>query len=916
MSSFRRLNASLRHKTALYFSLGLVGMIVSFLFITRYFFLYSLDELERMDITKASRQAQSAISMMVARQLEHSYDWAHWDETYHLLDKPEQEIAGYRERNLYEGALDVLSLDMLAFVTRDGSLVDQLSRTPSAAQSADLITQILAHPAIRRHIASMEIAADFNLKSKSGLFKIDQQIWSISLTPVRNSEGTSISSGWLIWGQDLTLRFPGDFKTILTSESQLLLALPAELEKQQQILSKQGSLLERDNKTMTQWTPILDNDLEPIAFLKTVAPRAYYVKGHKLFICLFGAVGLAAGVIGLCTFFLFSTRVGTRFAHFEQGISQLLSQHQIEHPEEKKIDELELATKLVKKLSDNTSVTQTQLKDSLEKFNAIYHSGSVGMLLVLNREIIDCNEKTLELLSYQSEQLLGYPLDKLCPPSSKDALLIEQIFNQLKDTTTKLEAPLVNSLGEEIACLLEISQIQHNGQNALLMLIHDLRETKQQAQLIQQLSYLDPVSGLRNRPSILNALQERSANEPNQFSFLYISVKGLKQIAEVYGHLIFDEAVKFTGKMFAKHLSAYQVGRISEFEFIAIIPSEQDFYQAMSATHKLMDKLSQKVEVSDLMIDLHCKAVIADKRITHKPLDLLLQTAIYTVQTTETRYSNEVVVIDEKLTEKAQTALLINRDIEYAIHNDQIIAYYQPIVNTQSGKIVGFEALARWNHPSLGLISPDVFIPLAEQSKLIVELGESILKQACSFVSQLNQQRAKHGLKPLSIHVNISAQHFYHARLTEHLHFVLAEYSIAPGILALEITESMLMGVETETIQRMNEVKELGVQLALDDFGTGYASFGSLCAFPLDVVKLDKSYIDQIETNDRAKTLVRNIAKMAQELGLSIVAEGVETASQVRKLKVWDIDELQGYYFYKPMPEAETHALFCGEKVH
>ncbi len=155
------------------------------------------------------------------------------------------------------------------------------------------------------------------------------------------------------------------------------------------------------------------------------------------------------------------------------------------------------------------------------------------------------------------------------------------------------------------------------------------------------------------------------------------------------------------------------------------------------------------------------------------------------------------------------------------------------------------------------------------------------------------------------MHVNLSTQHFYHANLTSHLKQALDNNCIEAGQLVIEITESMLMGVEAETIHRINEVKQLGIQLALDDFGTGYASFSSLCSFPLDIVKLDKSYIDQIETNDRAKTLVRNIASMAQELGLTIVAEGVETASQVRKLKVWNIDELQGFYFYKSMPKQD-----------
>ncbi|MDW1918237.1 EAL domain-containing protein, partial [Vibrio sp. Vb0349] len=290
----------------------------------------------------------------------------------------------------------------------------------------------------------------------------------------------------------------------------------------------------------------------------------------------------------------------------------------------------------------------------------------------------------------------------------------------------------------------------------------------------------------------------------------------------------------------------------------------------------------------------------------------LLLVARYSAQSMSGRHMHEVLVADGELSEQAETSMIINRDLEVAIRQDNIIPYFQPIVNAKSGEIIGFEALARWPHPTLGIISPLIFIPLAEQGKLIVELGESILNQSCDFIGKLNTKRHSQGLPPLTVHVNLSAQHFYHSRLISFLQTMIEEHNISAGHLVLEITESMLMGGETESIHCINEIKQLGVQLALDDFGTGYASFSSVCNFPLDIVKLDKSYVDEIETNDRAKTLVRNIANMSQELGLTIVAEGVETASQVRKLKVWNIDELQGFYFYKPMTREDAFAQFSG----
>ncbi|WP_139784333.1 putative bifunctional diguanylate cyclase/phosphodiesterase, partial [Vibrio vulnificus] len=357
-------------------------------------------------------------------------------------------------------------------------------------------------------------------------------------------------------------------------------------------------------------------------------------------------------------------------------------------------------------------------------------------------------------------------------------------------------------------------------------------------------------------------------------------------------------------------LRPFEVGRVSEFEFIAIIEDVEQCDDAIQCATHFMDVLSRKTHILGIELDLSCQIAIADPEITHHSLGYLLQSGSFAVQRFQHKVVTEVIQIGEDVAKRAQSALVISRDISQAIRDKAIIAHYQPIVDTESGKVNGFEALARWIHPELGFVPPDVFIDLAEQHQLIVELGESILRQACQFISTLNRTRADNGLNPLTVHVNLSAMHFYHARLPDALRHVMDEFDIAPGQLVIEITESTLLGIESETLERTKEIKSLGIQLALDDFGTGYSSFSTLCSFPLDIVKLDKSYIDQLENNDRARTLIRSIASMAKELGLTTVAEGVETASQLRKLKIWHVDEIQGYYFYKPMPESEALNAF------
>ena len=906
MPSFRLFKSNLRYKTVMYFSLGLAGMIISFLFISRYFFLYSLNELENMEITRASYQAQSVIEMMVRQQEERSYDWAAWDETYYLLK--DKNVDAYRARNLYIETLDTLSVDLMAFATLDGTVLDYLSRETNPVSSIQELSSLMSHRQIVIHIAEMNDGADHLRKSLSGLFKVDQDVWVVSLSPVRNSEGTSPSSGWLLWGKNLTSRFPGNFQSILTTSNALVFNLPGNTAS---LLASSDNdmLIIREADSISLLTTIEGIDNSPVAYLKTDIPREHYIKSNSLFFYLFVAVGLSTSLVAGLTFFMLKKDITTRFNTFEQGINLLASKYQLEDSHKGKSDELDKATRLVEILSNNASVAEDRAQDTMQKYRALYESRSVGMLMVLDEYIIDVNQKALELLNYSEEILIGQPLAKLCASDDQECQ-VEMMYRQLEQGQLSFEAVMLANNNKKIDCHLEAAMIQHNGQNALMLLVHDLSEQKKQLKLIRELEGLDPVSGLNNRPAILNRVRDLTDTQPNQFSFMYISIGALKQVSEVYGHLIFDDAIRHISNVFKQHLQPYEIGRISEHEYIAIVPTSTDLESALASANKLIDNFSIKTEISGLSIDLNCKVVLVDSKLTHHSLEYLLQAAYYSAHAELESQCDEVLLMGEQLSQQAQTSLMISRELKGAINSGQIGAYYQPIVDTQSGEINGFEALARWFHPSLGIISPSVFIPLAEQNQLIVDLGETVLYQACRFINQLNTSRAQDGMKTLSIHVNLSAKHFYHTQLAEYLEQVMTEFEVGPGQLVLELTESMLMGVETETIHRMNQIKKLGVQLALDDFGTGYASFSTLCAFPLDVVKLDKSYIDQVETNDRAKTLLRSIANMAHELGLATVAEGVETASQVRKLKVWNIDEVQGYYFYKPMSEEDALQQF------
>jgi EAL domain-containing protein (putative c-di-GMP-specific phosphodiesterase class I) len=247
--------------------------------------------------------------------------------------------------------------------------------------------------------------------------------------------------------------------------------------------------------------------------------------------------------------------------------------------------------------------------------------------------------------------------------------------------------------------------------------------------------------------------------------------------------------------------------------------------------------------------------------------------------------------------------------LPHAIRNDHLIAYFQPIVDAQHGRMVGIEALARWNHPEQGFISPAKFIPIAEEGPLILELGEKILFQACHIGHQLNQNRQAAGLSPLLIHVNLSARHFASHTLLPTLEETLRITQMPPEQLAIEITETMLLESPRESIRRMQRIKQLGIHLALDDFGTGYSALNTLCQYPIDVVKLDRSFVLRLMEGKQGELLVRAIINMARDLGLDVIAEGVETQAQQQRLCALGIREIQGFYYYRPMSAGDLMAL-------
>ena len=268
-------------------------------------------------------------------------------------------------------------------------------------------------------------------------------------------------------------------------------------------------------------------------------------------------------------------------------------------------------------------------------------------------------------------------------------------------------------------------------------------------------------------------------------------------------------------------------------------------------------------------------------------------------------------VFDADMRASVMARLQLETDLRRALERGEFRNFYQPIVALASGEIAGFEALLRWQHPTRGLLGPGEFIPVAEETGLIRELGWWNLREACRQISEWRAGAS--GQRNLTISVNLSAKQFLQPKLVEDIGKLLSDLSLPPEVLKLEITESTVMGDPTAAVEMLQHIKSLGIQLAIDDFGTGYSSLSYLHRFPLDTLKIDRSFISNMGDDGEGMEIARTILPMANNLRLDVVAEGVETIQQVALLKKLQCKYGQGFYFSRPLSAEGTSALLAGD---
>lgn len=445
---------------------------------------------------------------------------------------------------------------------------------------------------------------------------------------------------------------------------------------------------------------------------------------------------------------------------------------------------------------------------------------------------------------------------------------------------------------------------------------------KQASQQLNKSLHYDSLTNLPNRlllnekfTQILNslALNKRHSNSDRLLSILYLSLDRFNRIVEVLGHSQADKLLQSVAERLQTYSSnCHTIARLSTDEFAIIMVNNNQKKSLIDFVQKLLETLAKPIILEDnteVLITASMGIYLYGGN--DNELDKMLQLAHKAMNYVKQQGGNSFAFYQPTLKVTSSDRLSLETSLSYALERNEFEIYYQPKVSLKTGKIVGAEALLRWFHPEQGVISPLKFIPIAEETNLIIPLGERVLKTACQ------QTKLWHsGFPALQIAVNISGRQLSHSNFYSRIVQILKETDFPADYLELELTETALMENLEIAKDRLTVLKELGVQIAIDDFGTGYSSLSYLQQFPFDTLKIDKSFIHQLNKNTKTKTITSSIIQMGQELNLNLVAEGVETKTELDFLSQNNCDEIQGFLFSQPLSVKDfTNLLMSGKTL-
>ncbi len=592
---------------------------------------------------------------------------------------------------------------------------------------------------------------------------------------------------------------------------------------------------------------------------------------------------------------------------------------------EKKSLELSTANKELQIEIEERAQIQTALQESKERYALAARGANDGLW--------DWNLKTNDIsFSSRWKSMLGFQDDEI-----RDRLqewfhrvhpddinkLKKDISDHLNGVTLHFENEhrLLNKKEDYLWVLSRGLAVRDSDGSSIRMAgsLTDISGRKKTEEQLIQNAFYDTLTGLPNRALFMDRLQmefvHNKRNKDHRFAVLFLDIDRFKNINDSFGHLIGDELLGLVAKRLRSHIRPDDtIARFGGDEFVVLLGNMKEVGDATKIAERINNVLIEPFHLMHHELYINITIGIAISTHEYQQPEEILRDADTAMYNAKLRGKACYLIFDKTMHINALDRLELEIDLRHAIERKEFVLYYQPIISLENRSIIGFEALVRWNHPQRGFLLPMEFIPLAEETGLIISLSLWIIREACRQILIWQQQIPSES--PLVISINISPKHFKNDSFVDQIINILDETKLNPEHLALEITETVIMDNSNHMIAVLSQLKDLGIKIHIDDFGTGYSSLSYLQRFPIHILKIDRSFISRMSGDAKNAEIVQSIINMAHNMKMQVIAEGVELAENLKTLEDLKCEYAQGYFFSHPLNINDAEVLLAQQNDH